>query len=521
MFGFLGGLMPGRNVHGVDVYLAQWDRLTIPMLVGLVALWAAGLIATHPVTWKTLRGLYGMVPTFSGRFERRTVALVGALVGITFAVQSAHFSERWETARGHEYESIAIGIVDGYGFSFAPTARWLYLDDEPGADEYGATAWKEPFYPYFIASAFRLFGPRYGRLAVVIAQIGFLVITCLLIYHLGCRLFGPGVGVAAALTTILLIDFHYIVAIGMSVPAISGLLLAGGFLLLIRYSDDPGPRRAAWLGFYLGVAALTHAVLMVLVPIAALFVLLHSGTTWRKALKPALLVGLISTLTISPWTVRNYVQFGHLIPVQTGLGLFANVSNAYVAQSYLDGVDACGDGSPPTFVADGPFDAIGTLREGRNYRHTWVRGVACVAAANEDSYRQLNEHERDGLHKQQLLRFVARHPVEFVKLTFAKTTMLLFDVPISGRGSIPLATLGLLGMGLMARKPGMWVFPLVILAYAGPYALTSPIYYRYQAPIEPIYALFAVAALAVLLGRPIRRITTFVRSLEADPARGD
>ena len=44
VFGFLGVLMPGRDVNGVDVYLAQWDRLPMPVLTGLAAVWIAVLV---------------------------------------------------------------------------------------------------------------------------------------------------------------------------------------------------------------------------------------------------------------------------------------------------------------------------------------------------------------------------------------------------------------------------------------------------------------------------------------------
>jgi len=246
----------------------------------------------------------------------------------------------------------------------------------------------------------------------------------------------------------------------------------------------------------------------VLVPITGLFMLLHSGEQpWRKALKPALLMGLVAALTISPWTVRNYVQFGHLIPVQTGFGLFANVSNSYLVETYLPGLDACGDGSPPVFQADGPFEAVRSFRDEELVLHTvHRRAVACVAAAHPDVYPGLNEHERDGLHRQQLASFAAAHPLRFLELTTTKAVMYVFDMPIDGRGSPPLAALGLLGILLVVRQPRMWVFPVTILAYAVPFALGAPMYYRYQAPIEPLYVLFAIVAAVVVLSGPLQRM---------------
>lgn len=507
VFGFLGGLIPGRDIHPVEVYLVRWRRFFLLGLMGLAALWSLGMVVLQPLTWRLTRAAYLSVPTVGGRFERRTVALLLTLVVITVTVQAVHLPGQWETARGHEYERIATSLADGHGFSFPPTLRWLYQDGEPGDAEYGATAWKEPIYPYFMATSFKLFGERYGRLAVVLTQLGFLIITCVLIYHLGSKLFGPGVGLAAGLLTGLLIDLHYINTVKMQVQAISGLLLVGALLLIFRYGEHPGTRKAVWLGLFLGAAALTHAVLIVLVPIAGLFILLHSGDrSWRTAVKPALLMGAAAALAISPWTVRNYVEFGHVIPVQTGFGVFSNVSNAYLAETYLADLDACGDGSPPVYQAEGPVSSVRYFREGLTVNVVHRRAVACVAAAHAEQYTSLNEHERDGLHRRQLVSFAGRHPVEFLELTAAKAFLFVFDVPIDGRGSPPLAALGIVGLLLVVRRPRMWLFSVAILAYVTPFALGAPMYFRYQAPLEPLYALLAVVAVVKVFRRPYRKL---------------
>jgi uncharacterized protein YjeT (DUF2065 family) len=504
LFGFLGSLMPGSDVHAVDVYLAYWSGLVVDVAIGLVFVWAGVLFLMQPLFWRVLRSAYLRIPTLSGRFERRTVALVLALVSVTFAMQIFYVPGAWETARGHEYQRIATSLSAGEGFSFPPTLRWLYEDGTPGDDEYGTTAWKEPIYPTLIAASFSAFGPRYGRLAVVLVQLSFLVTTCVLIYLLGSRLLGPGAGVAAALLTIARPDLHHLLSVKMQVPAISSLFLVAVLILLLQYGEKPGTRKAVLLGVTLGIAALSHAVLLVMIPIAGLFIFLHtSDRSGWTAVRPALLMCAVALLTISPWTVRNYVHFGHVIPVQTGFGLFANVSNSFLAETYMSDLDSCGDGSPPVYEAAGRTDALRIfLEDERTINTVHRRTVACVAAGLGTAYHDLNEHERDGVHREQVVGFAAAHPLEFIKLTATKGLMYVFDYPVRGQGSTPLAAFGIAGMILLARRPGMWVFPVAILAYATPFAVGAPMYFRYQAPLEPVYSLFAAILFVMVLRRP-------------------
>lgn len=516
VFGFLGVLMSGRGQLPVERYLEPWYDLALVGLIALVVVYLAGAIVLQPATWRFLRSAWIRVPTFGGRVERRTAALVAALVGITVAMHAGLGVEDWQDAQGHEYESIAQSILAGEGFDFPPGHRWLYLDDEPGQQEHGATAWKEPLYPYFIAGWFKALGPRLGRIAIVLCQVGFLFATCLLIYRLGDHLFGPTVGMLAALGTALMVDLHWIASISIQVPAISGLLLVTALLLLFRYVDSPTLRFAAGIGLFLALATLTHAVLILLVPIAMLFVFLHGRDgTWIERARPAVLVGLTAALAIMPWTIRNYVQFGHLIPVQTGFGLFANVTTPYLGETYTSGFEACDDGSAAAFDAQGPLDALLTLRDGDKFYHTWRRGLRCVAQRHADVYTTLNEHERDGLHREQLFRFVREQPLQFIELVGAKALTYLLDIPVNGRGSIPLAAFGLAGAAMVTRRPRMWVFSAVIVAYSIPFILTAPIYYRYRAPLTPLLTLLAV----VLLWRIFEGIRTSIRSASSKIAR--
>jgi hypothetical protein len=73
---------------------------------------------------------------------------------------------------------------------------------------------------------------------------------------------------------------------------------------------------AAVAGLLAGLAALTHATLLLLLPLTALGVYVLSRH-WRPVLA-ALAVGL---LTLAPWTLRNALTFGQFMPVASGVGI--------------------------------------------------------------------------------------------------------------------------------------------------------------------------------------------------------
>jgi len=65
-------------------------------------------------------------------------------------------------------------------------------------------------------------------------------------------------------------------------------------------------RRAAWLGAAIGLAALCRSEALLLLPILA-------WPLFRD--RRAVIATLTCAAVLAPWTIRNYAEFGHLIPV--------------------------------------------------------------------------------------------------------------------------------------------------------------------------------------------------------------
>jgi 4-amino-4-deoxy-L-arabinose transferase-like glycosyltransferase len=78
-------------------------------------------------------------------------------------------------------------------------------------------------------------------------------------------------------------------------------------------------------GLAIGLATLTRPVGLLLLPA---FGVAQLWTQWRAAWKPVLWVGLTALLVIAPWTLRNYLIHGTLVPVSTHGGFIIARSNA-------------------------------------------------------------------------------------------------------------------------------------------------------------------------------------------------
>lgn len=82
-----------------------------------------------------------------------------------------------------------------------------------------------------------------------------------------------------------------------------------------------GPGSNWRLGLAWGVGALTHATLLpLLVPISVVLLALRRGSAWGRVTAVGTL-WLVTVGCVTPWTLRNYHQFGQWVPVSTGAGL--------------------------------------------------------------------------------------------------------------------------------------------------------------------------------------------------------
>lgn len=397
----------------------------------------------------------------------------------------------WQSAKGAEYFWIAQGIAAGHGFSIDADHRWFFMN--PGlsypTDQYYPTAIEEPIYPHFMAFALRTFG-EHGKLAILIFQVIALLATCIVVYHLGRKVFNGFVGIVASSILIIYPSVDSLATGILGLPILAGLIISLSALAIIWCLEKVSVFRGIILGLLLGLFSLTYSVPMLLIPLSVLsivFSVKHFPIVIRS--KTALAVILTAFLVISPWTYRNYQVFGHLVPVRTGMGLNFHHGNPILAGTFTPGNYACSDTFGSLWQAKNAREAVVLSKQGKKYTHPiFQRSYDCLEKEVPEGYENFNEVERDKVYMQKSVEFILAEPQTFMALAWNKILALYEGWGLLNK---KIAILAFMGALLAIRNPQARVLIMMIGIFSVPYTLAVSWWYRYRYPIEPILIVLA------------------------------
>jgi hypothetical protein len=439
----------------------------------------------------------------SSRLERW--ARLAALVLLALIAATSIFRvitplpENWPYITGWEYEWIADALARGEGFSFPGDHRWLfdYTDpnDRPDLREYYATAWEEPIYPLLLAASFRIFGQD-GRVVMLVVHLLCFLATLGLVHQLGKRLAGRAVGLAAVVILALIPRSLLTVSSDLANSALAGMLVVLCALVTLWALREVSVRRALVLGGVIGISALTHAGTIVFAPVAAFVLLIYGGSTTPHIWRAALAIVFATAVVISPWSMRNFFTFGEFVPVRTGFGFNADLTNSSLVDTFRRGPVASATEDVP-WTARGPFQAWRILKLQRKERLALYNYTLRIAkATSPHDFADLNEAERDKFHLQRAISFIASDPVTEMQLMLIKAAdfyFLSFGGPMRMRlhEAGVVAVLAVIGLFVAFKDRRVQALALFILAYSVPYVFTGPFFYRYRYPIEPLMAVLA------------------------------
>jgi len=199
--------------------------------------------------------------------------------------------------------------------------NWLGFGEEP--------FWQPPLYTYSLAALRTLFPSDSFFYAIRAFNILLGSLTCLLIWHLGCRLFNPVVGTTAAIAAAVYGPFIFFD--GEVLPATLGTFLdLAGLVLLLRCLRRPSMGGFLAAGIVFGLAALTIATVLTFVVAAAIFIWLmedRQQTSPFARLRNSGLFLLGAALAICPVTLRNTVISGDTVLISSNAGVNFHVGN--------------------------------------------------------------------------------------------------------------------------------------------------------------------------------------------------
>jgi hypothetical protein len=383
---------------------------------------------------------------------------------------------------GGEYFNIAQAVAAGRGFA------------DPFGRRTGPTAWQPAILPAFLAGLLWLSdGDRPFVITVVVClNVVVLVSTGLLVLTLTRQTtarIGIGLAMLIFLQTMLCQFQQWFQRAhdGWLVLLSLNLLLAGLCWLRPLQSGSSVKSATFWCaawGLFGGWCAQVSPVAGWSWGMLSACVALRQGAWSRGAWSRLALVLLIAGLTLAPWTIRNYLLFGRLIPLKSNL-----IFEAYQSQC---------------------LQPDGLL-------HDFKRHPGRANGPESQEYRTLGEMAYLDRKRQQFWQAVRADPIDFLdRVADRLLAATLWYVPFNrdyeekqpwllwlGRWTHPLPFLAFVVLLFTAAiKPlhkAQWLALGLYVLHLFPYILVS-YYERYAAPLLAVKALLVIWGTDRLLG---------------------
>ena len=235
--------------------------------------------------------------------------LLGGILMSSFLLKIAFIlmKKTYLKAEPFEYEEAARSLASGGGMKI------LYL----GVPYY---AHAHPLYPALCGMIYRMRG---NHLAVLLVQVAASTLLGLLVYWLGRKLFSPAAGYLGCLMTLL----HPALWVYTTLKLHSLIFDACWFLVILhaflKLEESFSISQSFFTGLLGGLTCLARSTI-------GLFILF--GVFWvfwqriKKTSFPYLVWGmsvllLVTSLTVTPWLVRNEKRLGHWIGIVSTFGL--------------------------------------------------------------------------------------------------------------------------------------------------------------------------------------------------------
>lgn len=328
----------------------------------------------------------------------------------------------------------------------------------------GPTAHHAPLYPFLLSLIFRLWG--YGRTAAF-AMVGMGIVFAAAQYALLPALTiaaGLPIEIGALAGAIGAIPFRILREVRWE-ASLNGLILVLCTFLAVR-----------WLKTFQGTAVtglLFGAALIALPTYLPVLVLLVGWAFWQgirqrqmQVVRAGAVLLVCAAVGVTPWIVRNYIQFNRFVFIRSNFPLELSLSNH-------DGV----------YPMEADNENIGFPNNFMILRHPWSN------AHEAQLVQQMGEIGYNGARLAEALAWCERNKGEFVLLTVERFR--LFWFPAGGAQRLKeylmdlLTAAGLVGLVLLWRAGSVLSVPLaaILIGFPLPYYLVQ-IDTRYRYPLD-------------------------------------
>lgn len=442
--------------------------------------------------------------------SRPWIALVVFTYGVAAACAAAFLFYR--------YQGVVDPIVDLNGFG---RIAHRIAQGAGFSQGHGPTMRRAPLYPYIGGALLALSGrdaPGATQVVmyrpIVAANCIFFGATCVVVWRLSTRLFGPRPGLlAAALCPWVPQCLRYV---GMTeVETLMGLCVALLAATGVSLADRPSARTGAWFGVTAAAATLSKPIVL-LYPFAFLAV---AAWRWKvgRRLRQGALAGSIALASfgavLAPWSVRNWAVTG---------GEFKGISSNGPGEFLRGYVNA----QPKYYLLRQDFGGTGpgekwdpeaNTFEERLLKPYGVPFYWAVLGSDETSPPHpavsdaILEVEKDRVETMEAKRRVLRHPLAFLGKFAVQLFTFWYVVETRKKSAIVgvlaavvlvLATLGV----VRARRQGETVWPVVaVILYFNVIYAVFLAFARYSMPLFPTLVVLASGGLTELAERMLPR----------------
>ncbi|MBN1446034.1 MAG: glycosyltransferase family 39 protein [Candidatus Omnitrophica bacterium] len=403
------------------------------------------------------------------RIEKKLILifLFALLLRIGFIMMLDNTVDVW----GDWWDELGLKIAGGQGF-------WVNNPYFKGGTPF--YSWRPPGFPFFLAGIYSVFGHSYLAAKIGLALLS--ALSCILLFFIASDVFDSD----KAGTWCAVIYAVYPPSIfwtGYLSPVTNEIFLMLLIVLLIlKWGKNKRSICLIAAGFFTGAAVLTRSNFLVLIPAAALFLLVKYRKFLWKGLALYLLAGLI---TLAPWIIRNYRIHKTFVLTSTEGGVVCYIANNKVALSlptgYLDPVDIEG-----TYV----MDDISGLSEVRIDRYFYREALVFIRN-NPAAYLRLV--------KDRFFRFWKLSPHTF---SGPGESYKSYHVKIAFLTNLPVFILAMAGfLFSLKRWRDFSFFYLLVIFWSVPIILLFKTIIRYREPLMPFIIIFAYLTIHSVLNR--------------------